>query len=117
MKRMVAALALVLFTAMIGCSEGAHVEKGGGETAVLELKNNQPTGRIDVRGHVVNTGSNKANDVVLYFKFFEGGTLYLEEQLRLGGITVGATKEFSGAFYGKVVKADTFTWEYRIEWD
>ncbi len=117
MKRMMVALALVLLVAMIGCSEGAHVEKGGGESAVLELKNNQYTGRVDVQGHVVNTGVNRANDVVLTFMFYQGGALYLEGKLRLGDITVGASKDFSGTFFGPAVTPAAFTWDYRIDWD
>ena len=117
MKRMLAALALVLLTATIGCTDGAHVEKGGGETVVLDQNNNQYTGRIDVRGHVVNTGKNYAKDVVLYFTFYQGGTLYLEGKFLLGGVAVGASKDFSGSFYGPVVNPSTFSWQYRIEWD
>lgn len=117
MKRILAILALAVLAATIGCSNGPHVDKGGGESAVLELENGQPTGRIDVRGHVVNTGGVKALDVVLRFKFYEAGVLYLEEKLLLGDISAGGSASFSGTFFGPAVDPDAFSWEYRIEWD
>lgn len=117
MKGILVALALAILSATIGCTEGPHMEKGGGETAVLEQKDAQYTGRIDVQGRVVNTGGTKADNVVVSFKFYQSGTLYLEGQLLLGSVGVGVSREFSGTFYGQKVKEDAFTWEYRIDWD
>jgi hypothetical protein len=117
MKRMLAALFLAVLTAVVGCAEGAHVERGGGEIAVQELNGTRPTGRIDVQGHVVNTGGALAESVVLHFKFYQAGTLYLEGELLLGDIRAGATADFSGSFVGPPVSAAAFTWEYGIAWD
>lgn len=118
MRRIFAGLVLVMLATMSGCVKEAHVEKGGGETAVLVLdERNRITGAIDVDGHVVNLGGRTAKDVVVYFKFYDDGTLYLEDDLLLGDISGGSSASFSGRFNGKQVKASTFTWEYRIEWD
>lgn len=116
MKKMFAALVLVMLTAMVGCFSGPQVDKGRGESAVLEQSNGLNTGRIDVSGHVVNSGGARARDVVLYFKFFDAGTLFLEETLLLGDIAAGSARDFSGAFFGTPVTG-AFTWEYTIDWD
>jgi hypothetical protein len=116
MKRMLAALMLVIVTAAVGCVDSAHVDKGGGETAVLVQENGRITGRIDVGGHVVNSGGKKAKDVVLYFKFFQDGAVFLEDRLLAGDISAGTSKSFNGSFFGRPVTG-VFTWEYRIEWD
>lgn len=118
MKRMVAALMLVMTTALAGCSDGPHVDKGGGERVVLEQDANRHlTGRVDVQGHVVNSGGRKAKDVSLQFTFFQGGTLYLEGEVQLGDIDAGDSRSFSATFYGPPVTVTPFTWDYRIEWD
>jgi len=114
---MFAGLVLVMLAAMIGCVKGPDVVKGGGESAVLDLENDRTTGAIDVRGHVVNVGEVTAREVVVFFKFFQAGNLYLEEKLLLGDIPGGGSENFSGTFYGPPVDAATFSWEYRIEWD
>jgi len=115
---MFAGLVLVVLAAMSGCVKDAHVVKGRGESAVLEQKNDVSTGGIDVRGHVVNEGGRTAKDVVVYFKFFDAGTIFLEEQLLLGDISAGSSGNFSGTFFGPArVDPATFTWEYRIDWD
>lgn len=116
MKKLLAAMVLVVLTAAVGCLSGPHVEKGGGESAVLEQLDGKNTGRIDVQGHVVNTGGRKAFDVVLSFKFFEAGNVILEEKLRIGDIDAGSSESFSGSFFAPPVKG-VFTWEYRIDWD
>lgn len=117
MRRIVAGLVLVMLAATIGCVEGPNVKNGGGETAVLDLENNRTTGAIDVRGHVVNVGGVTAKDVVVSFKFFQAGNLYLEGKLLLGDIPAGGSENYSGTFYGQPVDAATFSWEFRIEWD
>lgn len=116
MRRMLAMVVLVMLTATVGCFSGPQVDKGGGESAVLELLNGRITGRIDVSGHVVNSGGRKAQNVHLYFKFYEGGVLFMENDLRIGDILAGESKNFSGTFVGPAVLG-VFTWEYRIEWD
>jgi len=116
MKKMIAALVLVMLTATVGCLEGPQVDKGGGESAVLAEVNGQLTGRIDVSGHVVNSGGRRAGDVVLSFKFFEADKVFLEDKLRVGDIAAGDSTNFSGSFFGPPVKG-VFTWEYRIDWD
>lgn len=116
MKKLLGALALVMFSATVGCLSGPHVVKGGGESVVPEQLNGRYTGNIKVSGHVVNSGGSKAQDVILTFKFFQDGTSYLEGKLRVGDISAGSTAEFSGTFFGPPVKG-VFTWEYRIEWD
>lgn len=116
MKKMLATLVLVMLTAIVGCLSGPQVDKGGGESAVLEQVDGLNTGRIDVSGHVVNSGGAKAHDVVLYFKFYQDGTLFLEDTLLLGDISAGASENFSGAFFSAPVTG-VFTWEYRIDWD
>jgi len=116
MKKMLAALVLVMLTAMSGCLEGPQVDKGGGESAVLEQLNGKNTGRIDVSGHVVNSGWSRAKDVVLSFKFFEAGKVFLEGKLRVGDIAAGDSANFNGSFFGPPVNG-VFTWEYRIDWD
>jgi hypothetical protein len=117
MNQIFAALLLALMTTMSGCSASPEVDKGGGELAVVVLDNlRQPTGRIDVTGHVVNSGEVKAREVVLHFTFFEDGALFLEGELLVGDLPRGASADFTGSFYGPPVKG-VFTWDYRIDWD
>ena len=116
MKRTIAALLLMMVAVMAGCGEGPHVDKGGGETAVLEVNNGRPTGRVDVLGHVVNSGGSKARDVELTFQFFQDGVLYLEGKLLIGDVSSGTSKSFGGAFFGPPVTG-AFSWDYRIDWD
>lgn len=116
MNKKLATLVLVMLTAMVGCLSGPQVDKGGGESAVLEQVDGLNTGRINVSGHVVNSGGAEAHDVVLYFKFYQDGTLFLEETLLLGDISAGNSEDFSGTFFGATVTG-VFTWEYEIDWD
>ncbi len=116
MKKLLAALVLVMLAATVGCFSGPQVDKGGGESAVLEQLNGKNTGRIDVQGHVVNTGGTRALNVELFFTFFQDGTVFQQEKLRIGTMSAGTSKSFSGTFFGPPVTG-VFTWEYRIEWD
>lgn len=117
MNQLFAALLLAIITTMSGCSASPEVEKGGGELAVVVLDDlRQPTGRIDVQGHVVNSGDVKARDVVLHFTFFDDGVLFLEGDLLVGDLPRGTSADFTGSFSGPPVKG-AFTWDYRIDWD
>jgi hypothetical protein len=106
-------IALVLALAFVGCKHNdPNVRKGGGESVTA-----QADGVIAVKGHVVNTGSGTAEDVVLHFSFSQAGSVYFEQELRLGSIDDGEMRNFSVTFYGPAVDLATFAWDYTISWD
>jgi hypothetical protein len=112
MRRVFAALVLIL--AVVGCDGDydADVRRAGGESVTVDA-----TGLINAKGTVVNTGDGKAYDVVLHFSFSRNGDVYLRQDLLLGDISHGSARSYSATFAGPPVDPATFGWDFTIEWD